>query len=156
MTIFRRKFEMETIGSREEANLRPKLSNDLSQGLNYRVYSYDEVKGTCIVEVWCSNHKILPAKHRKNEADLKALDSLGYIKKVLPNTPKKPEILGTLSISDYVENIGKKGKRIGQVKRMEKKILVGMSAPKEIGYLRSKKSRDTIGREIEEFVLDEG
>lgn len=152
MTVFRRKFEVETTGSRETGDLRPKLSDDCPEGLNYRVHSYDEVAGTCIVEVWCSNHEILPEKHQKNASDLAKLDSKGYMKKVIPNpNPDKP--LGSISISAPVENVGKPDKRISKVDRAQKKITV---KGKQLGFLKSRKSKDTAGKEIEEFLLDEG
>jgi len=150
--VYRKTFEVETTGSRKSRNLRPKISDDLPQGFNYRVHSYDEVNGTCVVEVWCSDHEILPPHHRKNAADLAKFGTHQHIKKVVPS-PKQNEVIGCISISDLVENIGKPEKRIENVDRECKKLKVkGL----EMAFLRSHKSRDTIGREIEEFVLDEG
>lgn len=150
--LHRRTFEVETTGSRELRNLRPKISDELPQGLNYRVHAYDEIKKTCIVEVWCSDHEILPEKYRKNASDLAELDSKPYIRKVIPSPqPTKP--IGAISVSDLVENIGKAGKGIENVDRVVNKIRVNGL---QIGFLRSQKTHDTSGREIEEFILDEG
>lgn len=150
--IYRRTFEIETVGSRATHDLRPKLSDELPQGLNYRVHSYDAEKGTCIVEVWCSDHELLPLEHRKRQQDLESLDSRPFIKKTL-SSPNPSAILARLSVSAKAENVGKGKGRIPQIDRAKKKLTLD---GRELDYLRSKKSKDTSGDEIEEFVLDEG
>lgn len=142
----RRKFEVQTIGSRDTRDLRPILSDDLPQGFNMRVCSYNEVNNTCIVEIWCSNHEVLPSQHQKTEEDLKTFDSRPSVLKVLPNSPKVPEILGRVFVNDQYQGLEK-------VIRATKKLVIH---GKEIAYLRSQKVKDTKGRDRERFLVDEG
>lgn len=147
--IYRRTFEMETRGSRKIGDLRPKLSDELPQGLNLRVHSYNETEGTCVVEVWCSNHEILPIEHRKNLEDLKQLDSLSFTRKVLEKSPRS-DLKFSLSVSKYVDESS-------SVKDVDaKNKTLTFREKKNLQWIRSKKSKDTAGRNIEEFILDEG
>lgn len=154
MTVYRRKFKCKTAGSRAEANLHPVLSNVIPNGINTVVHSYDEPNGTCIVEAWCSDHEILPAQHRKTEADLQALDGLPCILEVLENDPKNPGVLGTISISEEAAKIGLPNPGlITAVDRKNKQITF---LGKQHTYVRTDRFKDTKGAEHEQFVLDEG
>lgn len=150
--VHRKTFEIETVGSRKTSDLRPKISDALPEGFNYRVHSYDETNKTCIVEIWCSESEILPIQHRKNASDLVQLDKLPGVVKEVPS-PRAGDMIGSISVSDLVENVGKSGHSIENINRETKRITVkGI----QIAFLRSVKSKDTKGREIEEFILDEG
>lgn len=159
MMIYRKIYRCETVGSRATKNLRPKLSDETPQGINYRVLEYDEKKNTCILEAWCSDHEILKPEHRKNMADLNQLSSRPYMLETVEKHAKSPKILGCLSVTETLT--GPQGQGLPKIAQPnlgkinpEAKTIEWKSQLHS--YIRRHEGTDTVGRKILDYVLDEG
>ncbi len=97
--IHRRTFKASTVGSRKTKNLRPDIT--LPHGLNSKTLMYDEPHGTCILEVWCSDHELLKAEDRKTLNDIDALSSQESINETLKSHNLSPATLGLISVSGH-------------------------------------------------------
>lgn len=146
------------LGSRKLSNLRPEISDTLPEGFNTRTLEVDEENNTCIVEVWCSDHDVLPTEKRKKMADLVEFGKDSLILETVKSHRNSPKILASLSVSKTVT--GPRGKGKSQIRsHMANVDLTAKQLDwngKRIGFLRKKQGTDTKGRKMEEYVLDEG
>lgn len=157
--IHRKIYRVETIGARATHDLRPKLSDDTPQGINYRVLEYDEPNHTCTVEAWCSDHTVLKPKHRKDMTALNQLLERADILETLSTHEKSPQLLGRISVTEILTGPHGQGspdklqRHLGAVDKAQKKITW---KGKTHSYMQRKEGTDTIGRNIVAYVLDEG
>lgn len=143
MVVYRQILKVKTTGSRATRNLRPEISDRLPEGLNYAVHEYNEEEDWCILEAWCSDHPVLPQKHRKNDTHLKKLSGDSAVIASLTSHPLSPPILGRMTTSTH-----------DSVDETKKEITVH---GRKGTYLRKiKETRKDMGTEEDIWVLDEG
>jgi len=143
--IYRRILKVKTVGSRNgEVPLQPDLTDFAVKysGINFAVHEYNEKEGWCVVELWCSDHPVLEAKHQKTDKDLQLVDTEPAVMKVLTEHRLSPKILGVLSTSTH-----------DSVDEEKKEITV---RGRKGNFLRKEKHTTTAGKEQDEYVLDEG
>ncbi len=146
MTIFRKIYKVKTVGSKQEGNLRPEWSDEISSlmpGISYVVHEYNEAEDWCICECWVSDHPI--RNHQRNMSDLETLATEPCVIEVLPSHSSSPPILGILSLS---------GGGSPESVDLEKKTLVFKG--KTMSFKRVEKNRRTDGQEEDLYILDEG
>lgn len=147
MTIYRKILKVKTQGSRAKGNLQPAWEMaQIMPGVSTVVHEYNEKEGWCICEVWCSDHEGRGTKRSKAELD--SLDTHESVIGVLTSHPLSPTIIGRvhrLSSDPTIETVDKENKEIKH-KGKEKKIK----------FKREHKMKDTGGKEITKYILDEG
>lgn len=148
MTIYRKILKVKTTGNRlKDGNLRPAWEMaKIMPGVSTVVYEYNEEEGWCICEVWCSDHDGRGTKRSKAELD--SLASNENVIEVLTSHPSSKAVIGRVTrISDdpTIESVDKVKK---EIKHKDKE--------KKIKYKREHKMKDTGGKEITKYILDEG
>lgn len=96
MTVYRRIFKVTTLGSRLTGNLRPAFTDDFGRnyhGVNFSVLEYEESAGTCVLEVWCSDHPAQPDGGTP-ETVLDKVAQHPAVLSLVQSHPKSPPILG--------------------------------------------------------------
>jgi len=94
--IHRKIFRVKTVGSRETKDLRPDI--ELPRGINSLVLSYND--GTCIIEVWGSDHPILSVEDRFTIEKLRKVEEQAV--EVLDAHPLSPRIIGAITMLESV------------------------------------------------------
>ena len=149
MTIHRRIFKVKTLGKRGSSDpLRPAISDDLPHGLNYVVHEYDEVEDACIVEVWCSDHPLLPQTDRKAMADIAKLRHHPSFITRLTDHAKSPTILARQSLSVFSQSAPN-----ATVDKAKKEITW---QGRKGTYIRTYKETPHGKKEQDVYVFDEG
>jgi len=129
-----------TCGSRATGDLRPVIADDLPEGVNLNVLEYDEIEGTCIVEISGYDHASLPVNKRVTKAVFdKVVAGPGVLSK-LASHPKRPAKLHELSMSKRLFDQKNKGKPAGE----------------KLKSLRTETRRCRDGVERDFAILDEG
>lgn len=150
MTIHRLILKAKTVGNRLKAgDLRPILSDVipiLMPGVNMAVHKYNETDGWCICECWCSDHE--GSGQPRTKTELNSLATHESVIEVLSSHPLSPAIIGRihrLSSDPTIETVDKVKK---EIKHKDKE--------KKIKFKRKYKMKDTKGKEITKYILDEG
>lgn len=144
--IHRKILRVKTTGSREKANLRPILSDNIGPGVNMLVLEYDEAAEEAIVEIYGSDHSLIAADRQCNEAKLKSFyEGRADVLEVLTSHAKSPATICKIGmpLSQAIST----GLAIDEA---EKKIAL---KGKDHSYSR-KETDDQFHEEI--YVLDEG
>jgi len=146
--IRRKILKVKTKGSRATGDLRPIFSDETPQGINYVVYDYNETEGSCIVEIWSSDHEALAPQERYDHGKWNKIINHPSVIETLPSYSKSPTILGTIAAMLSPRVLDEK-----------KKVVKDTTTGKEYPYLR--KSKETkkataTSLEHETIILDEG
>ena len=142
--IFRKLFKVRTLGnSKTTKDLRPEWAERLPVSVSMVCHEYNETEGWCICELWVSDHPTRQVP--RTMKDLNELAKDPCVIEVLHGHPLSPKTLGRLSVDKNVDCTdvdltAKTLKRHG----------------KPMKFIRTRKKRGTHGKEIEQFVLDEG
>jgi len=100
--IYRKLLKVRVAGSSDKGNLRPAFTDYFTEkysGINFVVHEYNEREGWCIVEVWCSDHPVLPPEHRKNMKHLEELAKDPNVIEEVRTHPLSPPIVGRIIVS---------------------------------------------------------
>ena len=142
--IFRKIFKVKTIGnSKTTKDLRPEWTERLPTSISMVTYEFNEEEGWIICELWCSDHPIRQVP--RTMKDLNELAKDPCVIEVVHNHPLSPKILGRLSLE--------KNPNCTDVDLTKKTL---KQRGKSMKFMRKRKKRGTHGKEIEQFVLDEG
>jgi hypothetical protein len=166
MTVFRKVLKVKTVGSRVTGDLRPAFSDDFVEkygcGINYVVHEYNEKEGWCIVEVWCSDHPILPVEHQKNMSHLEEVAKNPHVIETFEKHPLSPPVLGTISYGSphSPKKVDLEAKTltldVTEVVPQRGKAPIVRITEKTVPFKRAEKARGTDGVEFDNYILDEG
>jgi hypothetical protein len=143
MTIFRKILRVKTVGSRETGDLRPAIVDDTLKGVNTLVLEYSLDDSEAIVEIWGSNHPIVPAEARMNADKIAKVSGHPSVIEELATHPLSPAKIGQIS------------GRVGSFKA-DKARKVAIREGKEYPYKRIEKRTFTDGLNYDVVIFDEG
>jgi len=135
---------LKTIGSRKTPDdpLRPDIDliELFGQGVNLRVLEYDEEAKECVAVLFAFDD--FQTGQKRTEGLLEKVKTHESFIEELSSHPKMPEKLASIGVTEG------RAKYLGGNKvEVEGKTLT---------FLREEKRRDTAGREVRIFILDEG
>lgn len=110
--MLRKILKVKTIGSREEGNLRPIVSDNLPMGVNLVVLEYNETEKWAIVEIFGSDYGIIPKEKRITTEKINSVVKSDDVIDELASHSESPISIASIGIiRDKVDSYNKTTKK---------------------------------------------